>query len=136
MPDKYKTFVEAVLMKTAFLGGLWSYIELNPRKYALLEIVRALQPYLEGPMLPDADFIGIIKLGFMLVFLGGVIRATFFGSPKGVGLLSFGLAYGSGYTVMFNQQLGVILLFISGLIALFLAETSSQQRQTPTRPPL
>ncbi len=136
MPDKYETFVEVVLVKTAFLGGLWSYIELNPRKYALLEIIRILQPYMEGPAMPDVDFIGIIKLGFTLVFLGALVRAAFFGSPKGIGLLAFGLAYGAGYTVMFNPQLGGILLFASGLVALFLAETSSQQRQVPARPPL
>jgi len=134
MTDKYEVFVEGVLVNTAFLGGIWSAIELNPQRYALLEIVRILRPYMDGPIMPDVNFIAIIKLAFVLVFLAALVWAATFGNPKGLGLLSFGMAYEGGYIVLSNPQFGGVLLILSLLLAMAL-ETNNQQ-QRPARPPI
>jgi len=115
MSEKAEFLMQEGLFSTAFFGGVWSAIKLNPES-VLVHALGQVISELVGPATAGS----YIALGELLLALGffGVVGGVYVIGRK-VGLIAFGVMWLAGFLLIQGNEAGVFLLFVGwGLGAL------------------
>ncbi|QCJ48205.1 hypothetical protein [Haloprofundus sp. MHR1] len=111
MSEKLRAFISGTLYCGAFFGGLWKEVG-DPFKMILIEL-QSFQS--QGPYAFDA--LQSYQDAKFLLMVGGIVGAFVF--LRFLGVLAYGIAHAAGLVILSNLGLGVALLTISSLTALF-----------------
>ena len=108
MGDKAEFLMDEGLISTAFFGGVWTAIKLNPES-VLVHALGQVLAELVGPS-TAGSYIAIGELLLLIGFLGVVGGVYVIG--RKTGLIAFGVMWLAGYLLVQGSGAGVFLLFL------------------------
>lgn len=128
MGKKAEILFQEILVSTAFLGGVWTAIELNP-EVVLIEVLGEVLATFAGPE-AAASYVAmgrtLLTVGFLFAVLGA------FAIGRWLGLGAFGLMWLAGYLIVSGSRAGIALLFIAwGLGAVAILVHTDESLGTP-----
>lgn len=127
MSKKAVTLLNEILITTAFFGGVWTAIEINP-EVALIGALGKVMAELIGPA-TAARYVAWGKLMSTLVFVGSLVGAFFIG--RKTALLAFGTLWVAGYLLALQNIVGVYLLIAGYLLGMLSISLHTNARVGP-----
>jgi hypothetical protein len=124
MEGKAETLIQEILVGTAFFGGFWTAIELDPN----VVIVNQLGKVLATLLTHEAanQYVGFGKTIIMIAFLAGVVGSYTIG--RKTGFAAFWVMYAAGALFITVTQLSVLLMVVGFLMGAIAVQMHTDER--------